>query len=99
VWLYGCRSCERTPLALQGKEALKEGGLPEENKEIRDLGCCPSKHPPLALWGKEALEEGDPLRENEDNQREGQELVSPASDWRENHSDNTTRHEDLCIAR
>jgi hypothetical protein len=74
----GCRSCHKTPLALQEKEAWKEGGPWKENKEIGNLGSSPSKHTPLALKGEEALEEEDPLQTTAKGR--DQELVNPASD-------------------
>jgi hypothetical protein len=76
MWLYGCHSCRRTPLALQGKEAPKEGGPQKENKEVHDHGCYPIKHPPLALWGEEAPKKGGLLRGNEDNRRSEKNLLT-----------------------
>jgi hypothetical protein len=77
MWVFSCRSCNRPPLALQVKEARKEGGPQKENKEIRDLGCSPSKRPPLAIKREEALEEGDPLQGDEDNREEGSRTCEP----------------------
>jgi hypothetical protein len=49
IWLCGCRSCRRRPLALQGKDAPKKGRPKQESKEIRLKGSCSGGRPPLAL--------------------------------------------------